>query len=219
MALVSRSAHRWWVSLATIAGALLAIANESVHANGTNGGLPVGCGIASGSVLSSNELAGLNKRRDAAIIRLIDSVRSGICSVPRIAACICTSQALSAFVPVDVQTDTTSLSSGPAKALGVVARSRVRVTRLQNGSILCCRAVPPARVVPVHPDANDDTASDGDNSSDDDDSQDDQNGDDDFQVAWFIPVGLSAAVAEYAPVTSWVTPSFAPLAIFTPLRC
>jgi len=98
----------------------------------------------------------------------------------------------------------------------------MRVTRLQNGSILCCRERPHAHVVTICLDANDDTASDSDDTADDDDSQDDQNGDDDSDchiVAW-IPANVFYLGAPARKSTmSWIVPSFSPFLKVQRLRC
>lgn len=124
--------------------------------------------------------------------------------------------------PTGNQPSAKSLRSESAKALHVVAHSRVRVTRLKNGSILCCRDVPQAHLVCLRSNDNDDTASDGDERSDDDDSQDDQSADQDRDseiVAWLDVVIPYPILAECAPVTSWIIPSFSPFVTFNPLRC
>jgi hypothetical protein len=98
----------------------------------------------------------------------------------------------------------------------------MRVTRLQNGSILCWRDRPKAHFVAVPSDANDDTASDGDDASDDDDSQDDQNGDDDTDsgtVIWLPAMVLYLVAPECAALTSWIRPSFPPFLASQRLRC
>ena len=74
---------------------------------------------------------------------------------------------------------------------------------------LCCRDLPPAHIVVVPWDANDDAASDGDDTSDGDDSQDDQSGDDDTESQGIACTQATSARdrAECATVTSWFFPS------------
>ena len=98
----------------------------------------------------------------------------------------------------------------------------MRVTRLQNGSILCFRDRPHAHIVAVSLNGSDDTASDGDENSDDDDSQDDQNGDDDSEsqiFAWIPAAVLYLVAPERRATTSWSVPSFPPFLTLKRLRC
>ncbi len=117
--------------------------------------------------------------------------------------------------------------SRPARAGAAVrhvSRPRLRVTRLENGSVLCFRELPPAHIVAEPSDTNDDTASDGDDTSDDDDDLlDEVNGDDDTDspiIAWLqamvVPYGAHHCPREML----WIIPaSFPPFLTFQPLRC
>jgi hypothetical protein len=118
-------------------------------------------------------------------------------------------------------TDVTKRSQvGPPLAVRVLSHFHVRVTRLQNGSILCCRDLPSAHSVVVPWD--DDTASDGDDTSDCDDSLDDHSGNDDTDspdIAWPYTTFPAEIAPDCAVVTLWVFPFFDHFLTFQPLRC
>ena len=76
MAIVRRSRHQWWVFLATMAGAMLAIADASASEMGGKGGRAVACGITgSVSVTCSPEGLVLDKGR-VGVDRLAGGARS-----------------------------------------------------------------------------------------------------------------------------------------------
>jgi hypothetical protein len=212
--------QRWLIFLATIAGPILVPSGVSAHEMRANGGsVVVDAIVRGGSVSPAAKPAASDLGWGAPIFGQVDSAEAPRCfelgndastfhlSRPRV------------FEPLASHCRAKSLHAGTAEA-----HTRVRVTRLYNGSILCCRAVPPAHVVALPPDTNDDTASDGDERSDDDDSQDDQSADQDQDdgsetVAWLQAAFPYAVTFEYTTGASWIIPAVSPLMTFKPLRC
>jgi hypothetical protein len=223
MAIVRRSPHRWWVALLSIAGSMLATVGASAHEMAGNDRFAAAPEMArGGAIASEKEAPVVNRHRGATTLQLPAPTAAGSYSGSRIADCICRLRPLTGPEPKAGHSVAKSHTAGAPVAVRVLSQTHVRVTRLQNGSILCCRELPPAHIIAVPWDANDDTASDGDDSSDDDDSQDDQSGDDDTDspvIAWFQPIVPHAIGLECAPVTSWLFPSFCPFLTFHPLRC
>jgi hypothetical protein len=224
MAIVRRSPHRWWVTLFSIAGSMLATVGASAHEMGGNGGFAVALGAARGGAAApAKDAANVAGRRGATALQLTGHALAHSCSGRSVTDCICRLRMLTAREPKASQHVARTHQWGASASLRVLSQTHVRVTRLQNGSILCCRNLPPVHIMAVPRDVNDDTASDGgDDTSDDDDSQNDQNGDDDtdsLAIAWFQPIVPHAIGLECAPVTSWLFPSFCPFLSFHPLRC
>jgi len=222
MVTVHRSPHRWWwVSLVTIAGSMLAIADASVRERAGE----CDCATASdiiqgGSVAPLESLPVRDRGRITTTFQLTEPAAAHVCSESWIAARIRRSPSLLTLRPRASHTAPRSFRA--CTAVRVVSRPRVRITRLQNGSILCCRQLPPSHIVAVPADANDDTASDDDDTSDDDDSWDNLNGDDDTDspvIAWLH--AMVPYIAPYCPrEMSWIIPSSFPLFLpFQPLRC
>jgi hypothetical protein len=111
--------------------------------------------------------------------------------------------------------------SATAVPIRIFSHVRMRVTRLQNGSILCCRDRPQAHLVAALLDPNDDTASEGDDMPDDDDSRNDLTGDDNSNApntAWLRAMALYLIAPRWAPAATWICPSLPPYATQR-LRC
>ena len=219
--IVLRSPRRcWWFSLTTIAGLMLAIGGASACAQVEKGaraaaGGATGCGC----VDPMEDSPVVDKGRSKTPFQLNEPAGACACCGPRSSAGVFGSP-----MPTDLKPRVSHpvAKNLPAKApVRLVCHTRVRVTRLRNGSVLCWRELP-ANIVAIVPDNNDDTASNGDDTADDDDSLDELNGDDDTVspiVAW-----LQAMVPEIAPYCpremSWFIPPSSPrLFTFRPLRC
>jgi hypothetical protein len=223
MAIVIRSLYGWWFLLAAIAGSMLAMASASVGGtiahpqsaavHGTTG---------SGSTFAAaDNLAVAGSKRDATAVQRSGPDPGYTCFGPHASACKCHWTPLAAS-----SLDVNRLLGKNAQAQpGTAARvpyARMRVTRLQNGSILCFRDRPHAHIVAVSLNGSDDTASDGDENPDDDDSQDDQSGDDDTEsqiLAWIPAAVLYLVAPESRATTSWSVPSFPPCLTLKRLRC
>jgi hypothetical protein len=223
MIIVCRSQHRWWwVPLVTLAGWMLATSCASASEMGGKGSRAIASGLArGGSVARLEDVTVRDNGRIATTVPLIEPLASHACDGSRTAAGIRRSPSRPILTPRVSHPVPNSPNAGAA--VRVVSHSRVRVTRLHNGSILCCRELPSAHIMAVPWDANDDTASDGDESSDDDDSQDDQNGDDDSDspiIAWHHAiVGPFVAPARPRELSSLILSSLPHLLTFQPLRC
>jgi hypothetical protein len=222
MAIVLRSLYGSWVPSAAIA-ALLAIAGASVDqsiahprsaaVNGAKGG---------GSTAATNDLPVSDRGRRATAEHRSGPVGGQFCVGPHTDVCACRWRPV--VVPsLDPSRLLQKIAHAQAeKAARVAHHTRMRVTRLQNGSILCCRDRPNAHIAAMLLDANDDTASDGDDTADDDDSQDDQNGDDDTEshiIVWGPATGFYLIAPERKATTSWIVPSFPPFLSLERLRC
>ncbi len=224
MAIVRRSPHRWWVTLVIIVVSMLATADASAHAKGDKGGRAVACGVARGGPIAPLEdVPVLDDGRGATADQLTEPAPAYVRAGAWITDRSCRSRTLHAPALTAYHRVANSPHIRAAAAVRVVSHTHSRVTRLQNGSILCSRDLPAAHTVAVHWYASDDAASDGDDTSDDDDSQDDQNGDDDTDspvIAWLQVTTIPCEIAlECAPATSWIVPSFPPFLTFQPLRC
>jgi hypothetical protein len=189
MAIVGRSGHRcWWVSLLPIAGLMLATANASPCEVGGKGSRAVAHANALGGPTALVKgLPVFAKEQGAPTGQHTEARPAQVSSGSRIAGRICRSRTQPTPTPSVKDAVAKSHNVGTAAAARLLPHTHMRVTRLQNGTILCCRQVPSLRIVVVPWDANDDTASDGDDSSDDDDSRDDLSGDDDRDtpiIAW-----------------------------------
>jgi hypothetical protein len=223
MAIVRRSLCRLWVAVVAIAGSILAMAGASVGETVANPrSASLDGATRSSSIAVTGDVPASNHRRDATADHHSGPVARHFCLEPDTAACTPRSRPLAApslEAGYQLQKRTLEHAATPPR---VVPHPRLRVTRLQNGSILCCRDRPRAHIVAMSLNGNDDTASDGDESSDDDDSQDDQNGDDDSEpevFAW-IPATFLYVFAPYRKATtSWIVPSFPPFLKVQRLRC
>lgn len=224
MAIVLRSLYAWWFAVLAIATSPLAMAGASVGAtianpqsaavHGTTGG---------GSNAAADGLPVSESGRDATADRRLGPVAGDFCFGPYTVACAVRWRPLAAAPSLDagrvLRKSADALSGTPVR---VAPHARLRVTRLQNGSILCCRERPNAHIAAMILDPNDDTASDGDESSDDDDSQDDQNGDDDTEshvIAWMPAAVLYLGAPARKATISWIFPSFSPFLTLERLRC
>jgi hypothetical protein len=223
MANVRRSPHRWWVPLVTIAGSMLAGADASPRELGGKVGSSVACGTAAcGVIVPSDVVPGFDKGRAAAIVLRTQPVQAHVCLGAWSDGEFCHLRTHPAPSPSGSHPVAKRPHVGPRSAVRVLSHSHVRVTRLQNGSILCWRDLPPVHIVVVAWDANDHSASDGDDTSDDDDSQNDQSGDDDTDspaIAWRQATFPDEIAPECAAVTSWVFRFSAHSLTFEPLRC
>jgi hypothetical protein len=220
---VRHSLCRLWVAVAAIAGSMMAMAGASAGGPIPNPRSAALQGATcKGSIAAADDMPAPNNRRDATAEHRSAPVAGHFCFEPNTALCTGRSRALAApsleagyalEQPRHTQAET------PARAVHL---PRLRVTRLQNGSILCCRDRPRAHIVAMSLNGNDDTASDGDESSDDDDSQDDQNGDDDSEpqiFAWIPATFLYVVAPARKATTSWIVPSFHPFLMVQRLRC
>ena len=223
MAIVRRSLCRWRVACAAIAGLMLAMAGASVGgaiADPRPADLHGAARV--GSIPAVDDMPASNNRRDATAEHRSGPVAGHFCFEPDTVACTGRSRPLAApslEAGHPLQQRTLTQAATPAR---VVHLPRLRVTRLQNGSILCCRDRPRVHIVAMSLNGNDDTASDGDESSDDDDSQDDQNGDDDSDpqiFAWIPATFLYGVAPARKATTSWIVPSFHPFLMVQRLRC
>jgi hypothetical protein len=222
MAIVFRSLYGWWFLLAAIAGSMLAMAGASVGGTIAN---PQSAAVhgttGSGSTAAADNLAVAGSKRDATAVQRSGPDPGRTCFGPHASACKCHWMPLAAS-----SLDANRLLQKNAQAQpGTAARvpyARMRVTRLQNGSILCFRDRPHGHIVAVSLNGSDDTASDGDENPDDDDSQDDQSGDDDTEsqiLAWIPAEVLYLVAPESRATTPWSVPSFPPFLTLKRLRC
>jgi hypothetical protein len=222
MAIVIRSLYGSWFCLAAIAGSMLAVAGasdggtianpQSAAVHRTSGG---------GSTAASDSLPVSKSGRDAAVAERSAPDAEHFCFGPYASGCTCPWFPLTA--PFDAgRLLRKCIQAQPGTAARVVPPARMRVTRLQNGSILCFRDRPHGHIVAVSLNGSDDTASDGDENPDDDDSQDDQSGDDDTEsqiLAWIPAAVLYLVAPESRATTSWSVPSFPPFLTLKRFRC
>ena len=143
MAIVCRSLHRRWVPIATIAGAMLVCGGERLGELSAAGlcGTSWG-GSAAPAVVSVLDVGKLNTadqqpERSAAHDCFGTYTVSGLWR----------SRASTADAGRARHTFRQSPHAGPATAVRIISHARVRVTRLLNGSILCCRERPLAHIV------------------------------------------------------------------------
>ena len=224
MDLARHSLCRLCVAVSAIAGSIVAMAGES--AGGT---IPIPRSAAlqgatrKGSIATTDDMPAPNNRRDATAEHRSAPVAGHFCFESNTALCTGSARPLAA-PSVEAgyalqQQPSHTPAATPARAAHL---PRLRVTRLQNGSILCCRDRPRAHIVAMSLNGNDDTASDGDESSDDDDSQDDQNGVDDSELdgfAWIAATFVYLVAPDRKATMSWLVPSFPPFLKVQRLRC
>jgi hypothetical protein len=222
MAIVIRSLYGWWFPIAAIAGSMLAMAGPSVGGTMAN---PQSAAVhptsGGGSTAAADSLPVSKSGRDAAAAQRSGPDAEHFCFGPYASGCTCP------WFPLTATLDAGRLlrkciQAQPGTAARVVPPARMRVTRLQNGSILCFRDRPHTRILAVSLNGSDDTASDGDENSDDDDSQDDQNGDDDSDshiIAWIPATVLYLGAPARKSTISWIIPSFPPFLTLERLRC
>ena len=219
MVIVRHSLSRLWVAVAAIAGSVLAMAGASIpdsRSAALQGATRVG------SIAAAADMSASSNRRDEAPDHRSVPVAGHFCFEPNTAHCTGRSRAQAApslEAGYVLQQPSHTHAATPSR---VVHLPRLRVTRLQNGSILCCRDRPRAHIVAMSLNGNDDTASDGDESSDDDDSQDDQNGVDDSELdgfAWIAATFVYLVAPDRKATMSWLVPSFPPFLKVRRLRC
>jgi hypothetical protein len=217
VAILRCAVHRPSIAFLTIAGVMIAVADATAHEMAGNGSSAVASGLfRSGFGAASSGSLGLDNRRLATAGR---PVRRGD-------ARLCPSPSADKVVSLGGPAPQPESQSGhlALAAVRLVSRHRVRVTRMENGSVLLWRELPAAHVIAVPLDANDDTASDGDDTSDDDDSRDDLNGDEDRDpliIAWLDAMGPHVIVPDCTRRgMSWNVPtSFPPFLTLERLRC
>jgi hypothetical protein len=223
MAITRLRPDRFSVLLAIIAGSMVATASASACETGGKGGLDVACGRPGGDAGAPREgVPVVDRGEGAKPAQIIEHaaphryariwlaggyVQSRTMHLPKLSAGHATAK---------------TPHADAATASRALSHAHVRVTRLRNGSILCCRELPPAHLVASPCGANDDTASGGDDSEDDDDSQDDQNGADDTDSPFapcFYPTLPCTIAPEARVATSWIIPFFAPFLTLQRLLC
>jgi hypothetical protein len=202
--------------------AMLVTAGASVDESIANHRFAAAHGAASNASTTTNDLPASDSGRDKTSEHRSGPIAGHFCLGPHTAACSCRWRPM-VVRPLDVSRLLQKIAHAQAeKAARVVPHARMRVTRLQNGSILCYRDRPHAHIAAMLLDANDDTASDGDDTADDDDSQDDQNGDNDTEsqiITWGPTTGLYFIAPDGKATTSWIVPSFPPFLSLQRLRC
>jgi hypothetical protein len=224
MGIGRRSPRKWWFAFLTIGGAMLALAGISTHESQALGGCVVACPTAPGDFRSYGEHPRIvNQNQTAAVLEHDETSEAVYRAGPRMMERDRRFGAVHGPGSKSSHVDVTRHHPETSTAVRPLPHCRVRVTRLHNGSILCCRDIPSAQDLALPPDANDDTASKSDDSSDDDDSQDDQNGDDDTDppiVACLDAVAFFLNAPERLLATAWrIPPSFSRVPTFQPLRC
>jgi hypothetical protein len=212
-----RAVQRPSIAFLIIAGAMVAVADVTAHEMAANSASSAASALCrSGFGAPSSGSLGLDSRWPPTERRPVGSRGARLCPSPP------ADKVLSMGGPA---AQPKSQSGHPAlAAVRLVSRPHVRVTRLQNGSILCWRAVPPVHIVAVPWDANDDTASDGDDTADDDDSRDELSGDEDRDP---LIIACLDAMVSYVIVPectrrgmSWIVPtSCPPFLTLRRLRC
>ncbi len=223
MAHVLRSPYGWRILCAAIAASMPAMAGASADRALSS---PQSAAVHGTTVCGSNAAAesvpaAASERNVRAAQRSALNAQH-FCFGPHTSACTCHGKPM-ATPTLDASRLLLKGSQAQAGTAGRVAlHARMRVTRLQNGSILCCRERPHAHIVPASLNGSDDTASDGDEDSDDDDSQDDQNGNDDSDsnfVSWNPATVLYLGAPARKSTLSWIIPSFPLFLVLQQLRC
>jgi hypothetical protein len=224
MAIVLRSLYGTWLVVTAIAGSMLSMSSVSDGATTANNPRSAAVHGTAGCSSSAavDDLQVSDNGRDARTHRRTEPVAGHFCFGTHADGSADWSQqpyALPLKVDRLLHKNTDELPGAPAR---VVPPTRMRVTRLQNGSILCCRERPHGHIAAMFLDATDDTASDGDDTADDDDSQDNQNGDDDTDlqiIAWIPLTILYLGVPPRKATAAWTVPSFPPFSTLQRLRC